>query len=250
MEREERSDHGPDGRFPLDRCAGMVARARAILQPTMGLAASLLLLLPYLALYAAHFAGSYHHSLGGRSAPPLHMALRGAQGGRARHAGSVLRRAGPTMACGRSFSHFLPFVAYLFILGRKDAYPRSLPLLVPIMLFWVNVHGSFFLGVALLGIYGFGTLLERDRQRRRSLVAAVAGRTLAGFLARGSGCHHHRSTRTSPASTTISSSLPTTPSPARSMSSGSRPPSTTVRASFSTGRCSYSSPPYILADDV
>jgi hypothetical protein len=29
------------------------------------------------------------------------------------------------------------------------------------MLFWVNVHGSFFLGVAMLGIYAFGTTLEK-----------------------------------------------------------------------------------------
>ncbi len=56
---------------------------------------------------------------------------------------------------------FLPFVAFLFLLERKDDHPLWLPLLVPIMIFWVNVHGSFFLGVALMGIYGFGTILEK-----------------------------------------------------------------------------------------
>jgi hypothetical protein len=56
---------------------------------------------------------------------------------------------------------FLPFVAFLFLLERKDTHSRWLPLLVPIMLFWVNVHGSFFLGVALMGIYAFGTFIER-----------------------------------------------------------------------------------------
>jgi hypothetical protein len=56
---------------------------------------------------------------------------------------------------------FLPFIAYLFLLERKDAYPKWLVLLTPIMLFWVNVHGSFFLGAALLGIYALGTVLEK-----------------------------------------------------------------------------------------
>jgi len=56
---------------------------------------------------------------------------------------------------------FLPFLAFVYLLERKDSYPKSLPLLVPVMLFWVNIHGSFFLGVALLGIYAFGTLLEK-----------------------------------------------------------------------------------------
>ncbi|MGA7733086.1 MAG: hypothetical protein WCD37_17650 [Chloroflexia bacterium] len=58
---------------------------------------------------------------------------------------------------------FLPFVAFLFLLERKDTDSKWLPLLVPIMILWVNVHGSFFLGVAMLGIYGFGTLLEKVR---------------------------------------------------------------------------------------
>jgi hypothetical protein len=56
---------------------------------------------------------------------------------------------------------FLPFIGFLFLLERKDAFPRWLPLLVPIMLFWVNVHGSFFLGVAMIGIYGLGTIIEK-----------------------------------------------------------------------------------------
>jgi hypothetical protein len=56
---------------------------------------------------------------------------------------------------------FIPFVLFVVLLERRDAHPRWLPLLVPVMMFWVNVHGSFFLGVALLGIYGLGTLIER-----------------------------------------------------------------------------------------
>ncbi len=56
---------------------------------------------------------------------------------------------------------FVPFVAFLWLLERKDTHPRSLWALAPIMVFWVNVHGSYFLGWALLGLYGLGTLLTR-----------------------------------------------------------------------------------------
>lgn len=62
----------------------------------------------------------------------------------------------------------VPFVAFYSLLERKDASPKWLPLLVPIMLFWVNVHGSFFLGIAMLGIYAASTLLEK--------VGSVGGR--------------------------------------------------------------------------
>jgi hypothetical protein len=71
---------------------------------------------------------------------------------------------------------FLPFVGFLYLLERKDVAPRWLPLLVPIMLFWVNVHGSFLLGVGLLGIYGLGTVLEKagTADGRRWLVSGPA----------------------------------------------------------------------------
>lgn len=78
---------------------------------------------------------------------------------------------------------FLPFVSFLFLLERKDAYPRYLPLLVPIMLFWVNVHGSFFLGVAVLGIYAFGTLLEKiGNQKGRKWLRSRAAFWQAGWI--------------------------------------------------------------------
>src|SRR5207237_169477 len=48
---------------------------------------------------------------------------------------------------------FLPFVVFLLLLEQKDERPQWLPLLTPVLLFWVNVHGSFFLCVALMAIY-------------------------------------------------------------------------------------------------
>ncbi len=72
---------------------------------------------------------------------------------------------------------FLPFMAYLVLLERKDTHPRHLLLLMPLMVLWVNIHGSYFLGVALLGIYAVGTLIEKlpDRQGRRWLWSREAG---------------------------------------------------------------------------
>lgn len=79
---------------------------------------------------------------------------------------------------------FLPFMGFLFLLERKDSHPKWLPLLVPIMLFWVNVHGSFFLGVALLGIYVLGTVIERVQtsEGRRWLTSPGAA-WQAGWIA-------------------------------------------------------------------
>ena len=78
---------------------------------------------------------------------------------------------------------FLPFVGFLFLLERKDAYPRWLPLLVPIMLFWVNVHGSFFLGIALMGIYALGTFLEKiGSQEGRKWLRSGAAAWQAGWM--------------------------------------------------------------------
>ena len=80
---------------------------------------------------------------------------------------------------------FIPFVAYLFILERKDAYSKWLPLLTPIMIFWVNVHGSFFIGVALMGVYSLGTILERlgTDEGRRWLISKQSAWQAACILA-------------------------------------------------------------------
>ena len=77
---------------------------------------------------------------------------------------------------------FLPFMAFLFILEQKDAHPRRLLLLAPIMFFWVNVHGSFFLGVALMAIYALGTIVEKlgTPEERTWLVSKAAVWQLGG----------------------------------------------------------------------
>ncbi len=52
-----------------------------------------------------------------------------------------------------------PFMAYVIILGAYTARQvtwRALLALPPLMVFWVNVHGSFVLGLALLALYCLG----------------------------------------------------------------------------------------------
>jgi hypothetical protein len=59
---------------------------------------------------------------------------------------------------------WLPFVIYLLVLeswsaGRlRTSWLLVLPLL---MVFWVNAHGAFVLGLVLLGIFGLGELLSK-----------------------------------------------------------------------------------------
>jgi hypothetical protein len=87
---------------------------------------------------------------------------------------------------------FLPFVAFLWILERKREHPRALWALAPIMVFWVNVHGSYFLGWALIGIYAAATALTRlaraegrawlRRQWARQELLPMAVGALAAFV--------------------------------------------------------------------
>lgn len=59
---------------------------------------------------------------------------------------------------------WLPFMAYLIILGGyvEGRISRGWLWIVPvIMVFWVNVHGAFVLGIVLIGIYFSGELLTK-----------------------------------------------------------------------------------------
>jgi hypothetical protein len=81
---------------------------------------------------------------------------------------------------------FIPFLAFLFLLERKDDQPKWLPLLVPIMVFWVNVHGSYLLGVILAGIYAVGTVIEKiGTKEGRDWLRTRAALWQAGWLGAG-----------------------------------------------------------------
>jgi hypothetical protein len=58
---------------------------------------------------------------------------------------------------------FLPFMAFLILLGAytdRQVRPGWLALLPLIMVFWVNVHGTYILGIILFGVYITGESLR------------------------------------------------------------------------------------------
>lgn len=85
----------------------------------------------------------------------------------------------------------LPGAAFLFLIGEYldgRGSPRRLIALPALMLLWVNIHGSFVLGIGLLGLALLGSALEaflaRDdaaRARLWPLAAAMAATCLAAM---------------------------------------------------------------------
>ena len=75
------------------------------------------------------------------------------------------------------------FALTLFLVVDRAAHPRRLWLVVPIAILWANVHGSFFLAPAVLGLAWIADIAERSRaatsrwpsrcDRRRLLPDAV-----------------------------------------------------------------------------
>jgi hypothetical protein len=67
---------------------------------------------------------------------------------------------------------WVPFSLYLLILGAYSdgrVHRRALLALPPIMVFWVNVHGAFVLGLALVAIVAAGETLRRLLKQPRAL---------------------------------------------------------------------------------
>lgn len=110
------------------------------------------------------------------------------------------RRGGPTGALGalllailvgwsnwtlrpQTFA-LLPGVAFGVVLGEYGSgrmHPRRLVRLPLLMLVWVNLHGSFILGLALLGVSWLGALIDAARDGTlRSFNGRVRALTLAG----------------------------------------------------------------------
>ena len=67
------------------------------------------------------------------------------------------------------------FAATLWLAHRRREHPRALWLAVPIAALWANLHGSFFLGPAVLGLAWLGEIVERRsfRDARPLLEVAV-----------------------------------------------------------------------------
>lgn len=61
----------------------------------------------------------------------------------------------------------------LLVVGRRSS-PLRIWLVVPVVLLWANVHGSFFLGIGLLGLAWLEDLHDRVAAPHRALAVAVA----------------------------------------------------------------------------
>jgi hypothetical protein len=83
---------------------------------------------------------------------------------------------------------------YLALLGRftRGVKERWIWLLIPLMILWANLHGGFFIGLALIGLTAVGMVLdywsgvlaepESLRPRLRRLALLFAGCVLAGMV--------------------------------------------------------------------
>jgi hypothetical protein len=66
------------------------------------------------------------------------------------------------------------FALTLFLIAQRRAHPRSLWLVVPAVLLWANLHGSFFLGPVVLGLAWLADLHDRAPARTTFAVAIAA----------------------------------------------------------------------------
>ena len=65
------------------------------------------------------------------------------------------------------------FVLTLFLVVDRPPHPRRLWLVVPIAILWANVHGSFFLAPAVLGLAWIADVSERSPRGHLALAVAV-----------------------------------------------------------------------------
>jgi hypothetical protein len=65
------------------------------------------------------------------------------------------------------------FAVTLFLVVDRAAHPRRLWLVVPVVVLWANVHGSFFLAPALLGLAWIADIAERPSRGHLALAVAV-----------------------------------------------------------------------------
>jgi hypothetical protein len=76
---------------------------------------------------------------------------------------------------------FVCFALTIWLLASRRAHPIRAWLTVPVIAFWANVHGTFFLGPALIGLAWLEDVLARDRRALRLVLVGLAA--LAATLA-------------------------------------------------------------------
>ena len=71
----------------------------------------------------------------------------------------------------------LLFAAFVALVGERHRTPVALWVLVPLSALWANLHGSFFLAPAVLGIACLTDVHDKDPRASRTLLAAWARRS-------------------------------------------------------------------------
>lgn len=79
---------------------------------------------------------------------------------------------------------FLALYLYLLVLhrGERITTRQLIVLLLPIHVLWVNIHGSFLLGIFLVGAYALGRFVPLALSHHRDLKPAFQDRRFQGFL--------------------------------------------------------------------
>jgi hypothetical protein len=95
------------------------------------------------------------------------------------------------MACSMHWlarPHLMTHLLAVIFLWQLRAYDRGrLPamrvflVLVPLMMLWANLHGAFFTGFVLIGVFLVGNLFA-DRRKAGTLLAVLAGCVLASLI--------------------------------------------------------------------
>jgi len=66
------------------------------------------------------------------------------------------------------------FAATLWLLSGRKTHPRRLPFLVPLILLWANLHGTFFLMIGVIGLAWLQDVHDRERSAWRLVVVGFA----------------------------------------------------------------------------
>jgi hypothetical protein len=80
---------------------------------------------------------------------------------------------------GQAFA-YAPFVAYLVLLRRNDM--RVVPLAVPLVALWANLHPSFVIAIALPVLSLLALIVETDRKSARFFGALAVASLLGSFI--------------------------------------------------------------------
>ena len=81
--------------------------------------------------------------------------------------------AAPAMALRPQLIAMALFALTLLLVVDREAHPRRLWLVVPMAIVWANVHGSFFLAPAVLGLAWIADIAERSPRRHIALAVAL-----------------------------------------------------------------------------